>query len=55
MAMQIAVGSSASLDSRQAAREAVRSALRSAAHPAFALVLSTDQYDADALVAALSE
>lgn len=55
MAMQIAVGSSASLDSRQAAREAVRSALRSAAHPAFALVLSTDQYDADALAAALSE
>lgn len=55
MGMQVAVGSSSSLDPREAAREAVRSALQGAAQPAFALVLSTDQYDADALAAALSE
>jgi hypothetical protein len=54
MNMQIAVGSSSLLDPGEAATEAVRSALQGADKAAFALVLSTDQYDADALASAVS-
>lgn len=51
---QIAVGSSTSRDPEQAAGEAARLALRGAVRPAFALVLTTDQYDPEALAAAIS-
>lgn len=51
---QIAVGSSTSHDPEQAAGEAARLALRGAGRSAFALVLTTDQYDPEALAAAIS-
>src|SRR5689334_2778449 len=60
MATQVFVGASSAADPREAAREAVATALRGSsrtehvARPAFALVLSTDQYDADALAAAVT-
>lgn len=55
--MQVLIGASSTPDAKNAAAEAVFAALHeagSAARPAFALVLSTDQYDADALAAALT-
>lgn len=64
MATQVFVGASSAADPKKAASEAVAAALREparseqgdyagyGARPAFALVLSTDQYDADALAAA---
>ncbi|WP_437610408.1 FIST N-terminal domain-containing protein [Sorangium sp. So ce834] len=64
MATQVFVGASSTADPKKAASEAVAAALRESARsehgdyagygarPAFALVLSTDQYDADALAAA---
>ncbi|AUX39234.1 hypothetical protein SOCE26_006180 [Sorangium cellulosum] len=60
MATQIFVGASSAPDPKKAASESVAAALREsarserAARPAFALVLSTDQYDADALAAAVT-
>ncbi|WP_441289190.1 FIST signal transduction protein [Sorangium sp. KYC3313] len=60
MATQVFVGASSAADPKEAASEAVAAALRGssraehAARPVFALVLSTDQYDADALAAAVT-
>lgn len=52
--VKLHVASSAAVDSSTAAREAVERAFREARDPAFALVLSTDQYDADALATAVT-
>jgi hypothetical protein len=54
MTTRILVGASSLPDAQKAAQEAVTTAMRSSERPAFALVLSTDQYDADALAKALT-
>jgi hypothetical protein len=54
MTIRLLAGASSLPDTQKAAQEAVASAIREADRPAFALVLSTDQYDADALAAAIS-
>ncbi|MCC6552567.1 MAG: FIST C-terminal domain-containing protein [Polyangiaceae bacterium] len=54
MTRQIAIGASSRPDARGAAAEAVGAVLGEGAPPVFALVLSTDQYDADALAAAMN-
>lgn len=54
MPTTLTVGRSAASDPAAAAAEAVRGALRGADHPIAALVLSTDQYDHDALARAVS-
>lgn len=54
MVMQVATGASSLPGAEGAAAEAVGAALGEGPRPAFALVLSTDQYDADALAAAVT-
>lgn len=54
MTTRIRVGASALPEAQKAAQEAVTAALRGVERPAFALVLSTDQYDADALAKAVT-
>jgi hypothetical protein len=54
MTTRISVGASALPDATRAAQEAVEGTLGEAERAAFALVLSTDQYDDDALAAAMT-
>ncbi len=54
MGTTIRIGTSASADSKNAAREAAAAALRGCDSPAFALVFATVQYDSDGLAEALT-
>lgn len=54
MTLRFTIGVSASHETRSAVAEAVGDALRGVRDPVFALVFSTDQYDAFALAGALS-
>ncbi|MHB8875151.1 MAG: FIST signal transduction protein [Myxococcaceae bacterium] len=53
--MRLSIGRSEAANPKRAAAQAVAGALRNASHPAGALVMSTDQYDAAELAAAVSQ
>ena len=54
MATRLVVGKSSAPDVRSAVKEATKEALLGASEPVFALVLSTDQYDADVLASSVT-